>query len=116
MKQNENTWFYMGGSGLDRTNDLKKFADQNWIGFNFFGSRLDSDCKFHSQLISAKLYWRAVGGLHQSAGWRALQKGRPRATKGDHGTGVWWLAAWALRVCALIGCAPFICTPYWPMF
>jgi len=29
---------------------------------------------------------------------------------------VWWLAAWALRVCALIGCAPVICTSYWPMF
>jgi len=26
MRQNKNTWFYMGGSGLDRTDDFKKFC------------------------------------------------------------------------------------------
>jgi len=33
----------MDGSGLDRTDDFQKFADQDWIGFNFVGSGLDSD-------------------------------------------------------------------------
>jgi len=58
-------WFYNGGSGLDRTDDFQKFcesgldriqfyrfrtgsdsilSDQDWIGFNFIGSGLDSDC------------------------------------------------------------------------
>jgi len=27
-------------SGLDRTSDFQKFADQDWIGFNFCGSGL----------------------------------------------------------------------------
>ena len=36
---------YMDGSGLDRTDDFQKFADQDWIGFNFVGSGLDSDWK-----------------------------------------------------------------------
>jgi len=31
MTQNKNTWFYIGGSGLDRTDDFEKFC----------GSRLD---------------------------------------------------------------------------
>jgi len=35
MKQNKNSLFYMGGSGLDRTDDFQKFAHQDWIGFNF---------------------------------------------------------------------------------
>jgi len=33
---------YIGGSGLDRTDDFQKFADQDWIGFNFIRSGLDS--------------------------------------------------------------------------
>jgi len=34
----------MGGSGLDRTDDFKKnFGNQDWIGFNFFGSGLELD-------------------------------------------------------------------------
>jgi len=33
---------------------FKNFADQDWIGFNFIGSGLDSDSKFHSPLISAR--------------------------------------------------------------
>jgi len=45
MRQNKNTWFYIGGSGLDRTDDFQKFLDQDWIGFNFIGSGLDSDWK-----------------------------------------------------------------------
>jgi len=45
MKQNQSTWFYIGGAGLDRTDDLQKFVDQNLIGFNFIGSGLDSDWK-----------------------------------------------------------------------
>jgi len=32
---------------------FKNFVDQDWIEFNFIGSGLDSDWKFHSPLISA---------------------------------------------------------------
>jgi len=39
----QNTWSYIGGSGLDRTGDFQKYADQDWIGFKFCGSGLDSD-------------------------------------------------------------------------
>ena len=45
MRQNKNTWFYIGGSGLDRTDDFQKFCRQDWIGFNFIGSGLDSNSK-----------------------------------------------------------------------
>jgi len=34
---------YLGGSGLDRTNDFQKFCRQDWIGFNFRTSGLDLD-------------------------------------------------------------------------
>jgi len=27
MRQNENTWFYIGGQGLDRTDDFEKFCE-----------------------------------------------------------------------------------------
>jgi len=39
---------------------FKNFADQDWIGFNFFGSGLNSDRKYHSALISAAhtLLWQ----------------------------------------------------------
>jgi len=39
---------------LDRTDDFKKFADQYWTGFNFFGSGLDSEGKFPSLLSENK--------------------------------------------------------------
>jgi len=45
MKQNKNLLFYMGGSGLDRTDNFQNFCSQDWIGFNFIGSGLDSDWK-----------------------------------------------------------------------
>jgi len=35
----------MGGSGLGRTDNFQKIADPDWIGFNFFGSGMDSDWK-----------------------------------------------------------------------
>ena len=43
LRQNKDTRFYIGGSGLDRTDNFKNFADQDWIGFNFIRSGLDSD-------------------------------------------------------------------------
>jgi len=43
MKQNKNLLVYMGGSGLDRTDDFQNFCSQDWIGFNFIGSGLDKD-------------------------------------------------------------------------
>jgi len=33
----------MDGSGLDRTDDIQRFADQDWIGFNFIESGLDTE-------------------------------------------------------------------------
>ena len=41
MRQNKNTWFYIGGSGLDRTDDFQ-FVDQDWTWTE----------KFHNPLIS----------------------------------------------------------------
>jgi len=41
MRQIKYMGFYMGGSGLDQTDDFQNFADQDWIGFNFCGSGLD---------------------------------------------------------------------------
>jgi len=41
MRQIKYMGFYMGGSGLDQTDDFQIFADQDWIGFNFCGSGLD---------------------------------------------------------------------------
>jgi len=55
MRQNKNRSFYIGGSGLDRTGDFQKFADQGWIGFNFIGQDWTRTEKFHSPLISAVL-------------------------------------------------------------
>jgi len=40
MRQNKNSLFYVGESGLGRTDDFINFADQDWIG-----SGLDSDWK-----------------------------------------------------------------------
>jgi len=45
MRQNKNKLFYISGSGLDRTSDFQKICGQDWIGFNFIGSGLDSDWK-----------------------------------------------------------------------
>jgi len=44
-------WFYMGGSGLDRTDDFQKFEYQDWIGFNFLGSGLDLDWKISQSAV-----------------------------------------------------------------
>jgi len=43
MGQSKNTWFYMGGSRLNRTDDFQKFSGQDWIRFKCFWSGLDSD-------------------------------------------------------------------------
>ena len=43
MRQNKNSLFYVGESGLGRTDDFINFADQDW-------TRTE---KFHSPLISA---------------------------------------------------------------
>jgi len=40
MKQNNNTWFYMGGSGLDRTDDYKKFSRSGLDRIQFFRIRI----------------------------------------------------------------------------
>jgi len=45
MRQNNNRWFYMGGSGLDRTDDFRKFSRSVLVGYNFFRWGLDSDWK-----------------------------------------------------------------------
>ena len=48
----KNTWFYMGGSGLDRTDGFQNFVDQGWIGFNLHRQDWIRTEKFHSPLIS----------------------------------------------------------------
>jgi len=51
----------MGGPGLDRTNGFQKFADQDWIRFNFCGSGLDSGWtisqSIHVCRIFAIFFW-----------------------------------------------------------
>ena len=51
MKQNKNTWFYIGRPGLDRTDDLQKIL---WIrtGSDSILSDQDWTEKFYSPLIS----------------------------------------------------------------
>jgi len=44
MRQNKNSLFYMGGSGLDWTDDFKNFADQDWTRTEKFHSPLISGC------------------------------------------------------------------------
>jgi len=56
MRQNKNrpTWFCIGGSGLDQTDEFQKFCGQDWIEFNFCRSALDSDWK---NSHSAHFWW-----------------------------------------------------------
>jgi len=42
-KAKYNTWFYMGGSGVDWTDDCQKFLGSGLDGVPFFGSGLDLD-------------------------------------------------------------------------
>jgi len=51
MRQNKNTWFYMGGSGLDRTDDSQKFCGSGLDRIEFLRIRVGLE-KFHSPLIS----------------------------------------------------------------
>ena len=39
MRQNINTWFYIGGSGLDRTNDFEKFCGSGLDRIQFYRIR-----------------------------------------------------------------------------
>ena len=45
-------YFYTGGSGLDWTDDFKKFCGQDWIGFKLSDQDWNRTEKFHSLLIS----------------------------------------------------------------
>ena len=68
MRQNQNTWFYIGGSGLDGTSDFQNFCGQDWVGFNFIGSGLDSDRKISQSAHlcflahAVQKLWSLVGG------------------------------------------------------
>ena len=73
-RQNKNTRFYIGGSGLDRTGDFQKFCHQDCIRFNFIGSELESDGKISQ---SAHLC-----SLDQSCCWLRLAKSWPEAADG----------------------------------
>jgi len=50
-KMHDFAWADQGWNGLMI---FKKFADQDWIGFNFVGSALDSEWKI---LLSVHLCW-----------------------------------------------------------
>ena len=39
MRQNKNTWFYIGGSGLDRTDDFQKFCGSGLDRIQFYRIR-----------------------------------------------------------------------------
>ena len=39
MRQNENTWFYIGGSGLDRTDEFQKFCGSGLVWIQFYRIR-----------------------------------------------------------------------------
>jgi len=43
MTQNKNKWFCIGVQNWIGLMILKNFVGQDWIGFNFIGSGLDSD-------------------------------------------------------------------------
>jgi len=49
----------MDGSRPNRTDDFQNFCGSSWIGFNFYGSGLDSDWKISQ---SAHL-WCTTGSL-----------------------------------------------------
>jgi len=40
MRQNKNIWFYMGGSGLDRTDDFQKFCGSGLDRIQIFQIRI----------------------------------------------------------------------------
>jgi len=69
----QHTWFCMGGSGLDRTDDFQKFADKDWIGFNFVDQDWTRTEKFHSPLISAR---GAITQVPNHSGSAEILRGR----------------------------------------
>ena len=67
MRQNKNTWFYIGGSGLDRTNDFQKFCGlgldriqfhrmRTWLGLKNFTVR--------SSLPQTSMHWMFGGSAY----------------------------------------------------
>ena len=55
MRQNKNTWFYMRGSGLDRTDDFQIFCRSGLDRIQFFRIRIGLGLKIftvHSSLLS----------------------------------------------------------------
>jgi len=58
MRQNKNTWFYMRGSGLDRTDDFQIFCRSGLDRIQFFRIRIGLGLKIftvHSSLYSLLL-------------------------------------------------------------
>ena len=60
MRPNENPWFYMGGSGLDRTDYFQKFGGSGLGRIRFYRTRLDSHWKI-SHSHCAHLYCQVTG-------------------------------------------------------
>jgi len=55
MRQNKNTWFYMGGSGLERTDDFQKFCGSGLDRIQFYWIRTGLELKnftVRSSLVS----------------------------------------------------------------
>jgi len=66
MRQKKNTWFYIGGSGLDRTDDFQKFYGSGLDRIQFYWIRTGHGLKnfaVRSSLVSSS--WLAVS-LHNS--------------------------------------------------
>jgi len=61
MRQNKNTWFYIGGSGLDRTDDFEKICRSGLDRIQFYRTGLDSDWKISQ---SAHLWCLVTYGRH----------------------------------------------------
>jgi len=64
MKQNKNSLFYMGGSGLDRTDDFQKFCGSGLDRIQFYRIRTGLRLK-----ISQSAHLWKLGGFRSKSYW-----------------------------------------------
>jgi len=63
MRRNKNTWFYIGGSGLDRTDDFQKFCGSRLDRIQFYRIRTGLGLKkftVRSSLVAVAFFFIAV--------------------------------------------------------
>jgi len=65
MRQNKDVLLYTGRSGLVGLMIFKNFAGQDWTGFNFIGSGLDSDWKISQSAHLWRIQKRKCSMLRQ---------------------------------------------------